>query len=1201
MLKFVHLFLSLGLILMSQWLSAQNTGDIAVIGFNADGNDDLAIVALAGLPANTNIYIRDDEWGGTAFRDAAESSYVWNTGTTPVAAGTVVVFSDLTNGPTVNIGTVAPVNTNNRGVSNSDEAIFFYTGSDVDNPVTFLCMVTNGAVATAAGTLDGTGLISGSSALVLKAGSDIGQYKGPRTGQDKTGYLTAINDITLNWDAQDASGDQSMDGTAPDLPFNATAFVLGVVVDTIPPVVSSALLTSGTTIEVLVNEGITRASATDTTHYSITPTLRISKISFDSVARKITLTTASALRNGITYRLSVNSLVDLAPAANTMSKAFTSGPLLWNTYAGQDLIITEIMYNAGSGADSLEFIELYNRSDAAIALGGLRISRSANGTLAEQSLPARGVFLIAADSLRARRFYGQKFQQWGNGFLGNGGAPIVLSNSLGVVLDSVNYDDAAPWPTSPDGTGPSLELIDPALDNNMGSNWRASAINTGKTYSNASVLASPGAAFATVNFSARSQSVLENAKQINVTLALSGTGAAQGTVEAYLSSGSAEAGKDYTFEPQTLNIPAGAVAAPITFSIVVNDDIEVESDEYLVLRFRNVQGVQLASNATQVFYIRDNDTQTPVATDSLELQLLSSFRNNGGSSEIVAFDAASKRMFIANSVAGRIDIVNLAVPASPRLIRSVPITTLGGINSVAAKNGVIAAAIESTQKDAEGKVIFIDTAGTILKEVGVGVLPDHIGFSPDGKYVLTANEGEPVDDYSKDPEGSVSIIDISGGVATLDQSKVTTVGFAALNPFVNNYRQAGLRVFGVKKDQAGGSTLAQDLEPEYITFSPDSRTAYVTLQENNAIAAIDLSTKQLATVQGLPALRPLGFKDHNKLGSGLDASDQSTGINLANLPVHGTYMPDAIASFAVGGKNYLITANEGDSREYSAYTEVSNIKNIRLEPTVFPDSNDLRLDHLLGRTVVTKASGDLDGDGDYDQIHLLGGRSFSIWDELGNLVWDSGDQLERITRDHPFYGQMFNASNGTSAAAKNRSDDKGPEPEGIAVATINKKPYAFIALERIGGVMVYDLSNPLEPKYVTYANNRAFPANNATDDRGSEGIIFISGEESPNGQPLVLVANETSNSVSIFQVKDKTQVVVGTKEIGQPAFSFKVYPNPATERLYFSKVLSGDVYNVMGQWVRSFKKVDQINVQGLAKGLYVLQAGNGESVRFVVE
>lgn len=1206
MLKHLRILLSLGLILSCHWLSAQNAGDIAVIGFNADGVDDIAIVALAELPANTTIYLRDDEWGGAAFRDAAESSYAWNTGTAAIPAGTVIVFSDITNGPTTNVGTIVPVNANNRGVGASDEAIFFYLGTDVNTPTRFLFAVANGTVAAAMGTLDGTGLVAGTTALLLKAGTDIGQYKGPRTGTNKEGYLAAINDVAVNWDAQDATGDQSADGTAPDLPFNATPFVLGAAgADTNPPVVTSVGLINGTTIDVLVNEGITRASATKLANFTLTPSLGISTLTYDSVGRKITLTTASALSNGVTYRLSVNGLVDLAPAANTMSIAYTSNPLLWNTYAGQDLVITEIMYNAGSGADSLEFIEIYNKGTATIALGGLRISRSANGVIAEQNLAAKGVFLIASDSLRAGRFYGKKFQQWASGFLGNGGAPIVISNSLGAIVDTVNYDDAAPWPTAPDGTGPSLELIDASTDNNLGTNWRASATATGKTYSNVAISASPGVfsapVFATVNFSVRSQSVAETAPQATVALALTGTGSAAGTVEVYLSSGSASKGSDYVFNDTTLTIPAGVVASPITFSVKINNDDLAESDEYFVLRFRNAQGVQLAAGAAQIIYIRDNDTKTPAATDSLELQLLSSYRNTGGSSEIVAYDAASKRMFIANSVVGRIDIVDISNPAAPKTVRQVPVNTLGGINSIATKNGMIAAAIESTQTEGNGKVVFIDTAGVILKEVSVGVLPDHIGFSPDGKYAVTANEGQPLDNYSIDPEGTISIIDVSGGIATLDQSKVSTVGFADLNPFVGTYRQAGLRVFGVKTGQTGGSTLAQDLEPEYVTFSPDSKTVYVTLQENNAVAAFDLATKRLATIQGLPALRPLGFKDHNQTGKGLDASDQSAGINLSNLPIRGVYMPDAIASFSVAGKNYLITANEGDAREYAAYNEVTNIKNIRLEPTVFPDSNDLRLDHLLGRIVVTKASGDLDGDGDYDQVHVLGARSFSIWDDQGTLIWDSGDQLERITRAHPFFSQMFNASNGNTTVAKNRSDDKGPEPEGVATAVINNKPYAFIALERIGGVMVYDLSNPLEPKYVTYANNRAFPAANATDDRGSEGIIFINDKESPNGKSLVLVANETSNSVSIFQVNDKTKVLTSTKDLARPAVSFKVYPNPAQDHLYLSKVLSGNVYNTLGQWVRRFQKVDQIDLHGFERGMYVLQADNGESTRFIVE
>jgi hypothetical protein len=125
-------------------------------------------------------------------------------------------------------------------------------------------------------------------------------------------------------------------------------------------------------------------------------------------------------------------------------------------------------------------------------MGGLRLSRSANGVLGVYTLPAKGLYIIASDSLRAGRFYGKSFKQWGTGFLNNNGAAIVLSNSAGVVLDSVNYDDAAPWPITPDGTGPSLELSDANADNNVGSNWLASLTETGKSVNSVAILASPG-------------------------------------------------------------------------------------------------------------------------------------------------------------------------------------------------------------------------------------------------------------------------------------------------------------------------------------------------------------------------------------------------------------------------------------------------------------------------------------------------------------------------------------------------------------------------------------------------------------------------------------------------------------------------------------------------------------------------------------
>ena len=492
MSTFLRLFFSLSILLTVVQLNAQVAGDLAIIGFNADGNDDLAIVTLAEIPAERTIYIRDDEWSGTAFRDVIESTLAWRTGSAAIPAGTVIVFSDLSTTMAASIGTIVQVGTGNRGLAATDEAIFFYLGTDANTPTTFLHMVTNGTVAVAAGSLDGTGLIAGTGALLLKAGSDVAQYKGPRSGLDKAGYLAAINDLN-NWDSQDGGGDQSKDGIIPDLPFNTTAFVIGAAgTDTNPPVVSSAVLRSGNTIQVLISEVVTRASATNPANYSLEPSLAISNIAYDSVGRSVTLTTASPLSNGVIYRLSVKGLVDLAPAPNTMSSTFVSSPLLWNGYTGEDLVISEIMYNAGTGTDSLEFIEIYNRSSQAIPMGGLRLSRSANGVLGVYTLPAKGLYIIASDSLRAGRFYGKSFQQWGTGFLNNNGAAIVLSNSAGVVLDSVNYDDAAPWPVTPDGTGPSLELSNANADNNVGSNWQASITETGKSVNSVAILASPG-------------------------------------------------------------------------------------------------------------------------------------------------------------------------------------------------------------------------------------------------------------------------------------------------------------------------------------------------------------------------------------------------------------------------------------------------------------------------------------------------------------------------------------------------------------------------------------------------------------------------------------------------------------------------------------------------------------------------------------
>ena len=254
--------------------------------------------------------------------------------------------------------------------------------------------------------------------------------------------------------------------------------------------------------------------------------------------------------------------------------------------------------------------------------------------------------------------------------------------------------------------------------------------------------------------------------------------------------------------------------------------------------------------------------------------------------------------------------------------------------------------------------------------------------------------------------------------------------------------------------------------------------------------------------------------------NGLDASDRdgvgSTGIIKIRLePVFGLYQPDAIASFSINGQTYLVTANEGDTRDYTGFNEEIRVgsSDYKLDPTRFPNAAELKQNANLGRLTVSTASGDTDGDGDSDQIVMPGARSFSIWDANGNLVFDSGDQLEQITAKA--VPTLFN-SNGGVATFDTRSDNKGPEPEGVAIGTVNNRIYAFIGLERTGGVMVYEVTNPSKPLFVEYVNTDG--------DISPEGIAFIPAAQSPNGKSLLVTSNEISKTVAIFEFTPPTRI-----------------------------------------------------------------------------
>ncbi|MCF8258535.1 MAG: choice-of-anchor I family protein [Flavobacteriales bacterium] len=480
----------------------------------------------------------------------------------------------------------------------------------------------------------------------------------------------------------------------------------------------------------------------------------------------------------------------------------------------------------------------------------------------------------------------------------------------------------------------------------------------------------------------------------------------------------------------------------------------------------------------------------------------------GSATEIVAYDAVNFQLFSTNGATGNIDIIDITDPTTPVYVSSIDLSAYGsGANSVALMNGVVAAAVEASNPQNNGSVVFFDLQGTFLAQVTVGAMPDMIMFSPDGSKVLTANEGEPDTENLVDPLGSISIVDISGGAANVVQNDVTTLDFTAYNSLPID---PAIRIFG----NNGASSVAQDLEPEYIAVSADSETAFVTMQENNALAVIDLSDNTIT------ALVALGFKDHSLAANALDASDRDDVVNIATYDnLYGMYQPDAIKAYSYSGSTFIVSANEGDSRDYNAYSEEERVKNLTLDPTAFPDAAALQADEVIGRLTVTTSKGDNDNDGDYDELYAFGARSFSIWDATGALVYDSGDDFEQYFAQN--YPLQFNSDHTDNDSFDNRSDNKGPEPEALEVISYMGRTIAFIGLERQGGVMVYDITDPSAVMFLAYATDRDFTqvADATSRGLGPEDIKFVPVALSPINENLLLVTNEVSGSISIYTVE----------------------------------------------------------------------------------
>ncbi|MFM2074422.1 MAG: hypothetical protein RJB34_727 [Pseudomonadota bacterium] len=507
-----------------------------------------------------------------------------------------------------------------------------------------------------------------------------------------------------------------------------------------------------------------------------------------------------------------------------------------------------------------------------------------------------------------------------------------------------------------------------------------------------------------------------------------------------------------------------------------------------------------------------------------------------GMSEIVALHAASKSAFITVDTVNvpssfqRISLRNvsstaLANPTTASNLESGATTsvaahvndtnfTAGGVQTLAISGNLLAIAVKATPKTNNGVVAFyrLDNQGnaTYLKKVTVGSLPDGMAFSPDGSRLVVANEAE-IDgdknfvlaaDKSNDPLGTISIITIANGTPADTAQTLDFTAFDDAGARVSE-RPSGVRIGIV------GNDFSRDAEPEYVSITADGSQAYVTLQENNAVAIVDLANARIERIVAL------GYKDHGLASNALAPSDRVSATapfslkSYANL--FGIYMPDAIASFSIGNTPYFITANEGDDRDdFLATGETSRVKDLTLDATAFPNAATLKGDAELGRLTVIKTLG-LNSSNQHEKLYALGGRSFSIYNAAtGAQVFDSGVDLEQRA-----YATLPTALLGKSQVL-GRLDNKGPEPESVVVGQIGSKTYAFVALERTNAILMYDVSNPAAPVFVQWLQNTTDMDNG---DISPEGLAFVPAAQSPTGQPLLLVGHEVSGSMAVWEIK----------------------------------------------------------------------------------
>ena len=518
---------------------------------------------------------------------------------------------------------------------------------------------------------------------------------------------------------------------------------------------------------------------------------------------------------------------------------------------------------------------------------------------------------------------------------------------------------------------------------------------------------------------------------------------------------------------------------------------------------------------------------------------------DGGVMEIVAYNQATEWAYAINGQSGKLAAIPLAGLTAGAHVEALTGTEIdvkalveaedstfqyGDMTSVAISpdSTTLAAALQAQGSNDAGRVALFtceeDGSLTLEALVETGAQPDMVTFAGDS-VVLTADEGEPREGYGEniaDPKGSVTVVDV-------EAQESTVVDFSAFDSQRDQLAEDGIVL---KK----GSAPSVDLEPEYIAVSGGK--AYVTLQENNAIAVLDIES------QAFEGVYSAGFEDHSTTAIDLDKKDDAYDPQTYESLL-GIRMPDGIAAFTVEGTTYLVTANEGDAREWGdedldTFYLSEDERDFGEEGVTSPTGAITAENSGLEGKVVFFKTEDFDGL-DPEKDYVFGGRSFTVFQATENgleEVFTSGDDFEAHTAQ--YVPEYFNASN-DNAVLDDRSGKKGPEAESVTVGTVDGKTYAFVALERTGGVMVYDVTDPEAITFVNYVNTRDF----GTTVEGSEeyedgeldkwvtggdvapeGLLFLDAASSPNGEPLLLAACEVSGTVAVYQLGSEDLTVL---------------------------------------------------------------------------